>query len=130
MRMKGGFMAISLAGGLISAVVSWQMGSEPTVRTAAPVRAASRAQGDVAQLPSGRRQISGTPEALMAEGIRDPAEQPLFLTSQDHVVINPQARDDIERLVALYSRDQALSTLDASTADLPPQVQREVLALY
>ena len=56
---------------------------------------------------------------------------PVFRTSaQGHLLINEQARIDMERVVALNGRADALALLDSVTQNLGGAAQREVRALY
>jgi len=50
--------------------------------------------------------------------------------SNGNLVIDPQTRVDVERVHALYQRDEALQKLDALSSGMPAKAQRELKDLY
>jgi hypothetical protein len=55
---------------------------------------------------------------------------PSFQVANGKLVFNPHARTEIERVTAVYSREEAMAKLGEVLKDMPPQAQREVRDLY
>lgn len=51
-------------------------------------------------------------------------------TDKGTLVMDQQTRQDVERIHALFPRDEALARLDIQASTLPAQAQRELRALY
>lgn len=51
-------------------------------------------------------------------------------TDKGTLVMDQQTRQDVERIQALFPRDEALARLDIQASTLPAQAQRELKALY
>ena len=61
----------------------------------------------------------------------DSMAAPVFRATQlGALVIDPQTRTDVERVYALYQRDEATQKLAAFSADLPAKAQRELRDLF
>lgn len=81
---------------------------------------AATASGGAASGPGG---AEGSPLANVAP--------PVFrLTPQGRLLVDEQARIDIERVAALHGRDEALARLDEATRPLGEAARREARALY
>lgn len=78
------------------------------------------AAGGSASGPGG---VGGSPLANVAP--------PVFrLTPQGRLLVDEQARADIERVAALHGRDEALARLDEATRPLGEAARREARSLY
>lgn len=88
-------------------------------------------------------ELLGTPESAPAAGgaASGPAASggsplanvapPVFrLTPQGRLLVDEQARADIERVAALHGRDEALARLDEATRPLGEAARREARVLY
>jgi Proteobacterial lipase chaperone protein len=71
-----------------------------------------------------QRPLGKMPSAL------DAMVPPSFQVAHGRLVVNPHARTEIERVTAVYSRDEAMAKLGEVLKDMPPQAQREVRDLY
>jgi hypothetical protein len=71
-----------------------------------------------------QRPLGKVPSAL------DSMVPPSFQVANGRLVVNPHARTEIERVTAVYSRDEALAKLGEVLKGMPPQAQREVRDLY
>jgi hypothetical protein len=71
-----------------------------------------------------QRPLGKMPSAL------DSMVPPSFQVANGRLVVNPHARTEIERVTAVYSRDEAMAKLGEVLKDMPPQAQREVRDLY
>ena len=61
----------------------------------------------------------------------DSMAAPVFRATQlGALVIDPQTRTDVERVYALYQRDEAMQKLAAFSAELPAKAQRELRDLF
>jgi hypothetical protein len=132
MNTKNCAIALVVASAAIASEWLWQSGSVPLERAASSHLSESEVRGNMMPASStGQRDVAASPpDVAVPRSPLDSVALPLFRSSQGHVVINAQARIDMERVALLYGRDEALSRLDAATQDMGPQAQREVRELY
>lgn len=71
-----------------------------------------------------QRPLGKVPSAL------DSMVPPSFQVANGKLVVNAHARTEIERVTAVYSREEAMAKLGDVLKDMPPQAQREVRDLY
>jgi hypothetical protein len=126
------------AGVLLVAALSWVKSEQ----TASPAAGQSVSHA-LAQAPAGQfpnvssseqreanmgllpvRPMGKQPSAL------DSMVPPSFQVANGKLVFNPHARTEIERVTAVYSREEAMAKLGEVLKDMPPQAQREVRDLY
>lgn len=132
MTMKKVWIALAFVGAFAASIATWHQDKVP-VRHADP--SASIASGNPWRMPTTPSIVQvesagSLSERTMAHSPLDDVALPAFRTSTGHVVVDAQARTDIERVVALHGREEALSKLDAATRSLSPLAQREVRDLY
>lgn len=132
MTMRKVWIALAFVGALAASIATWHQDKVP-VRHADP--SASISSGNPWRMPTTPSivQVESTgasSEPTMDHSPLDDVALPAFGASNGHMVVDAQARTDIERVAALYGRDEALSKLDAATRSLSPLVQREVRDLY
>jgi len=87
----------------------------------------SRASGNVASAAYG----ASTPSPVKPASPLDTMILPTFrATDKGTLVMDQQTRLDVERIHALFPRDEALAKLDSQSVGLPSQAQRDLKALY
>jgi len=123
------------AGVLLVAALSWTK-SEPAAQPAAAlpvpggasaatfpqVSAPEQQDANMGLLPV--RPLGKQPSAL------DSMVPPSFQVANGKLVVDAHARSEIERVTAVYSREEAMAKLGDVLKDMPPQAQREVRDLY
>lgn len=137
MTQKHWLLTAALAGALVLGGWLWR---EPGA-----TRATNQNPGDTpslfsATMPNGAAATSAAANAsnpALPDGQR-PAASPLDSMvppsfragSSGNLVVDPQTRADVERVYALYQRDEALQKLEALSSGMPAKAQRELKDLY
>jgi hypothetical protein len=86
--------------------------------------------GTSAHDPDGEHATAGAAVRSVASPLDSVAPPVLRAGADGRLVLDPQARVDIERVHALYPRDEALARLKDASDGLPAQAQRQVQELY
>lgn len=129
MRIKQGLAVLILVGLVSTVALVWQGGGVP-IQHADP---SGSSPANVLRPPASASQPSRAawmPDGKAAHSPLDDMAPAVFHSAQGRLVVDAQARTDIDRVAALYARDEALSRLDAATKQLPPQAQRDARDLY
>lgn len=102
----------------------------PVASSASGLSAAMRALPGLGGSPSGPNPWATVASAPPTSPL-DHVAPPVFKAhARGGLLVDPQAGVDMERLNALYERDQALQKIAEATQGLPPQAQREARELY
>lgn len=99
-------------------VASWFRQGSPA---GGPPIAGAASEADAASAPNGRQPASPLDTMIL----------PTFrATDKGSLAMDQQTRLDVERIHALFPRDEALAKLDSQSSGLPAQAQRELKQLY
>jgi hypothetical protein len=132
-------MAASVAASLLI-VAALALTKKDQPEHATPAAPAGKGQGMfTATVPGAEPGASGSAD-LGFMRVRPMGKQPSALDAivppafkadaNGRLLVNPTARNDMEQVVALYGREDAMAKLAEATKDLPPQAQRDVRDLY
>lgn len=133
---KNWLITVALAGALALGAWWWRdqgdqhdtdqaTGSTPSlfsrnVPVDAPAASGAAASGLPA--PDGQRPAASPLDSMIPPSFR--------ANSNGNLVVDPQTRVDVERVHALYARDEALQKLEALSSGMPVKAQRELKDLY
>ena len=131
------WIAISvLAGAGIVAALSWN--AKPDGEAIAPATPASQGGVITAQVPMPQGEATTPqPPSFAARASSAPASPldavapPLCRTTErGDLVIDPQTREEVELVAALYTPEKAIAKLAEACADRPPKAAQEMKNLY
>ncbi len=135
---KNWIVWVAAAGAVAAAALAWAPWgpSSPDAGPAAPLSATTSAPvGPLVVAPLSSPAAASTAgtghDAAASVNPLDTMIQPVFrATAKGDLALDPQTRVDVERIHALYERDEALARLKEASAQLPDQARRELDELY
>jgi Proteobacterial lipase chaperone protein len=124
------------AGVLLVALLSWNRSEAPAgadTAAAVPAQASAAAFPHVTppqQQDANMGLLPLRPMGKQASALEGMVPPSFKAGSNGRLTIDPHARSEMERVTAVYSREEAMAKLAEVIKDLPAQAQREVRDLY